>query len=101
MCIHVCSVSTSFRTPFCLLLFHHLSCSYSTLFCACLQSVPPGGGNSAYELGHAACSGIDLNCHGFTEFMCQERVEYAWLMQLLVGRITGAISSEQVRRTNN
>ena len=39
---------------------------------------------------------IDFNCHGFTEYLCQERVEYAWMMQLLVGRVTGVVSPLQV-----
>ena len=49
-----------------------------------------------HQLGHVFINGIDLNCHGLTEFLCAERVEYAWMMQLLVGRITGAVSSLQV-----
>ena len=53
---------------------------------------------TSYEMGHLVLSGIDFRCHGFTEFMCGERVEYAWLMQLAFGRVTGAFSTPQVRR---
>ena len=58
-------------------------------------------GSPGYEMGNVACTGLDLNCHGFTEFMCEERVEYAWLMQLQVGRIMGGVSSEQVSEPDN
>ena len=54
---------------------------------------------TSYEMGHLVLSGIDFRCHGFTEFMCGERVEYAWLMQLAFGRITGAFSTPQVRQS--
>ena len=54
------------------------------------------GNDPVYELGTLGLTGLDFNCHGFTEFLCQERVEYGWLMQLLVGRITGAVCTEQV-----
>ena len=58
------------------------------------------GNDPVYELGTLGCTGLEFNCHGFTEFLCQDRVEYAWLMQLLVGRITGAVSTEQVLVTH-
>ena len=53
-----------------------------------------------HDLGHIFIDGIDLNCHGLTEFLCEERVEYAWMMQLLLGRITGALSALQVSLDN-
>lgn len=83
--------------PYCYRGFEFLASFHST---HCPQSIPPAGGDPTYELGHVACSGINFNCHGFTEFMCQERVEYAWLMQLLVERITGAVSTEQVQQVS-
>ena len=55
---------------------------------------PSGGG--AVELGHVVCGGLQLNCHGLTEILLRERVEYAWLMQLQVHRITAALSTAQV-----
>lgn len=51
---------------------------------------------SHYEVGHVVLDSVDFNCHGFTEYLCEERVEYAWMMQLVIGRITGAVSSMQV-----
>ena len=58
--------------------------------------------DSQFEMGHAVLNGVDFRCHGFTEYLYGERVEYAWLMQLVVGRIGGAFSTQQVRneRTN-
>ena len=58
----------------------------------------PLAATSPCRLGHVVINSIDFNCHGFTEFMCQERVEYAWMMQLLIGRITGAASPLQLMR---
>ena len=49
-----------------------------------------------YSLGHASCSGVDFLCHGFTEFLLQERVEYGWLMKLIIGKIAGNVSVDQV-----
>ena len=49
------------------------------------------------ELGHVIVSGLSLHCHGFVELLCQERVEYAWLMKLTIQRIAGAVSTLQVR----
>lgn len=63
-----------------------------------LQVTSPSASPTNHDLGHVVISSIDLNCHGFTEFLCQERVEYSWMMQLLIGRLTGAVSSLQVRR---
>ena len=48
------------------------------------------------ELGHIVCGGLQLNCHGLTEMLCGERVEYAWLMQLQLSRITAALTTSQV-----
>lgn len=48
------------------------------------------------NLGHAVVSGLEFSCHGFTEFMLQERVEYAWMMRLNLGKIFGSASVEQV-----
>ena len=53
--------------------------------------------DSQYTMGHLVLNGVDFRCHGLTEFLYQERVEYAWLMQLCVGRIAGAFSTQQVR----
>lgn len=61
-----------------------------------VQNATPTSKSAHHDLGHIFINGIDLNCHGFTEFLCEERVEYAWMMQLLLGRITGALSSLQV-----
>lgn len=47
-------------------------------------------------MGHAVLNGVDFRCHGFTEYLYGERVEYAWLMQLIIGRIAGAFSTQQV-----
>lgn len=74
------------------------------VFCAIYVQCPPQVPRPANdascppicELGNIACTGLELKCDGFTEFFCQERVEYAWLMQLVVGRITGTVSTEQV-----
>ena len=52
--------------------------------------------DSQYEMGHAVLNGVDFRCHGFTEYLYGERVEYAWLMQLVIGRIAGAFSTQQV-----
>lgn len=57
---------------------------------------PTLAGTAPSRLGHVVINSIDLNCHGLTEFMCQERVEYAWMIQLLIGRITGAVSPLQL-----
>ena len=54
------------------------------------------GSGTKYELGHVLVGGVAFNCHGFTEYLCQERVEYAWMMQLKIGRITGSVSTRQV-----
>ena len=65
----------------------------------CPQVPSPGSGvadDAGYELGHLACTGFAFSCHGLTDYLCQERVEYGWMMQLQVGRITGAVSSQQV-----
>ena len=56
--------------------------------------------DSQYTMGHAVLNGVDFRCHGLTEYLHQERVEYAWLMQLHVGRIAGAFSTQQVRNSN-
>ena len=48
------------------------------------------------RLGHVVINAIDFNCHGFTQYLCQERVEYAWLMQLQLGRVVGAVSPLQL-----
>ena len=58
---------------------------------------PSGVPGAAPELGHVACGGLQLNCHGFTEMLCGERVEYAWLMQLQLHRISAALTTLQVR----
>lgn len=56
-----------------------------------------GGSNSQeYSLGHLVLSGLNFTCHGLTEFMLKERVEYAWMMKLDLGKIVGSISGEQV-----
>lgn len=52
--------------------------------------------DSQYDLGHILLNGVDFRCHGLTDYLCQERVEYAWLMQLTIGRIAGAFSTQQV-----
>ena len=57
--------------------------------------------DSQFEMGHAVLNGVDFRCHGFTEYLYGERVEYAWLMQLVVGRIGGAFSTQQVRDGEN
>ena len=57
---------------------------------------PTREGAGTAELGHIAFQGLNFNCHGLTEMMCGERVEYAWLMQLQLHRITGALSTLQV-----
>ena len=41
-------------------------------------------------------SGVSLRCHGFTELLCEERVEYAWLINLTIKRIAGTVSTLQV-----
>lgn len=51
-------------------------------------------------MGHVVLNGIDFRCHGLTEYLYGERVEYAWLMQLFVGRIAGAFSTQQVSNGN-
>ena len=43
-----------------------------------------------------ALSGVKFTCHGFTEFLLKERVEYAWMMKLDIGKIAGCISGDQV-----
>ena len=53
--------------------------------------------SNAAEVGHVLCGGLQLNCHGLTEMLLGERVEYAWLMQLQVNKITAALSTAQVR----
>ena len=50
------------------------------------------------EMGHVLCGGLQLNCHGLTEMLLGERVEYAWLMQLDVHQVTGVVSTSQVCR---
>ena len=57
--------------------------------------------DSQYDMGHVVLNGIDFRCHGLTEYLYQERVEYAWLMQLCVGRIAGAASTQQVSQLNS
>ena len=49
------------------------------------------------ELGHVIVSGLSLQAHGFIELLCQERVEYAWLMKLTIQRIAGTVSTLQVK----
>ena len=44
-----------------------------------------------------SCNGADFLCQGFTEFLLQERVEYGWLMKLIVDKIVGNVSVDQVR----
>lgn len=39
---------------------------------------------------------MQLNCHGLTEMLCGERVEYAWLMQLQLNRVSAALTTLQV-----
>lgn len=53
--------------------------------------------DSQYAMGHVVLNGVDFRCHGLTEYLYGERVEYAWLMQLAMGRIAGAFSTQQVR----
>ncbi len=60
------------------------------------SSIVEEGGSDSHMLGHVIIQSINFNCHGFTEYMCAERVEYAWMMQLLIGRITGAVSPRQL-----
>lgn len=48
------------------------------------------------EVGHVVCGGLQLNCHGLTEMLLGERVEYAWLMQFQINKITAALSTAQV-----
>jgi hypothetical protein len=55
-----------------------------------------GSSPNEYSLGHVALSSIQFTCHGFTEFLLKERVEYAWMMKLDVGKIAGSVSGEQV-----
>lgn len=62
--------------------------------------IQEGGGPTAepdYSLGYVSSTGVDFLCQGFTEFLLQERVEYGWLMKLVVGKIAGTVSVEQVR----
>lgn len=47
-------------------------------------------------LGQLTIPRIVFQGHGLNETLCQERVEYAWLMDLNVGCIEGAIATEQV-----
>ena len=56
--------------------------------------------DSQYTMGHVVLNGVDFRCHGLTEYLYGERVEYAWLMQLAIGRIAGAFSTQQVRNTD-
>ena len=53
-------------------------------------------GDPEYSLGHVSCNGADFLCQGFTEFLLQERVEYGWLMKLIVDKIAGNVSVDQV-----
>lgn len=48
------------------------------------------------EIGHVVCRGLSLNCHGLTDMLVGERVEYAWLMQLDLQKITASFSTAQV-----
>ena len=61
-----------------------------------VPSVEAGEETSGFSMGHMVISSVNFNCHGLTEYLCQERVEYAWMMQLLVGRIVGAMSPRQL-----
>jgi hypothetical protein len=58
--------------------------------------IPSWPSQQGSELGHIACGGIQLNCHGLTEMLCRERVEYAWLMQLQLHRISAALTTLQL-----
>jgi len=37
-----------------------------------------------------------FRAHGLNETLCKERVEYAWIMDLDVGSVEGALATEQV-----
>jgi hypothetical protein len=58
--------------------------------------IPSWPSSNAAEVGHVLCGGLQLNCHGLTEMLLGERVEYAWLMQLQVNKITAALSTAQL-----
>ncbi len=74
----------------------------ATISSSCMQVPEPlrqsCDQSSANELGHLVVSGLSLRCHGFTELLCAERVEYAWLIHLSMARITGTVSTLQVER---
>ena len=79
----------------------HIPAMVSLLYASHSVHVPfpfpiPQVSDSQYDMGHVVLNGVDFRCHGLTEHLYQERVEYAWLMQLHVGRIAGAFSTQQV-----
>ena len=47
-------------------------------------------------LGQLTIPSVVFRGHGLNEMLCRERVEYAWLMDIDVGCIEGAIATEQV-----
>ena len=47
-------------------------------------------------LGQLTIPNVVFRGHGLNETLCRERVEYAWLMDIDVGCIEGAIATEQV-----
>lgn len=51
-------------------------------------------------LGQLTIPSILFRGHGLNETVCRERVEYAWLMDIDVGCIEGAMATEQVRLLN-
>ena len=55
---------------------------------------------SDYNLGYLVLSSVDFRCHGFTELLLMERVEYAWMMKLDIGEIVGTVSAQQVFETS-
>lgn len=43
-----------------------------------------------------ALSGVTFSCHGLTEILLKERVEYAWMMKLNIGVVSASVSLNEV-----
>ncbi|XP_019853101.1 PREDICTED: uncharacterized protein KIAA1109-like isoform X3 [Amphimedon queenslandica] len=49
-----------------------------------------------HKLGVVALSGVTFCCHGLTEILLKERVEYAWMMKLNIGAVSASVSLNEL-----
>ena len=54
-----------------------------------------------HKLGVVALSGVTFCCHGLTEILLKERVEYAWMMKLNIGDVLASVSLNEVHKFYN